>query len=146
MKELINLLDQQEENLYLLLEIITDYQKALIGGDLPNMELLLNSEQKTLSSIQTNLEFQQNVIKDISQKLSLNLSQCSLGRLIEALPSDIKELGRLKKVMNSLKDLAGIITEKNNLNSILINHSRNFIKEIITSIIRNNKKLLDRKI
>jgi len=146
MKELINILGQQEQNLNSLLEIITDYQNALVAGDIKVMEHLLDTEQRTLFSIQSNLEIQQNVIKVISQKLNLNLSQCSLGKLIEALPSAIKDLARLKKYMKSLKNLAGIITEKNRVNSILINHSRNFIKEIITLLIHNNKKLLDRKI
>jgi flagellar biosynthesis/type III secretory pathway chaperone len=146
MKELINLLAQQEENLNSLLEIITDYQKALIAGDIHGMEHLLDSEQKRLSSIQNNLEIQQNLIKGISDRNNLNLSLFSIKKLVDALPSGAKETIRLNKIMKSLKILAGQITEKNRLNGLLINHSRNFIKELIRSIINNNKNLLDRKI
>jgi len=146
MKELINLLAQQEENLISLHEIITDYQKALIAGDLHGMEHLLDSEQKRLSSIQNNLEIQQNLIKGISDRNNLNLSPFSIKKLVDALPSGAKETIKLNKLMKSLKIYAGLISEKNRLNGLLIIHSRNFIKEIITSLIHNNKNILDRKI
>jgi flagellar biosynthesis/type III secretory pathway chaperone len=146
MNELINLLAQQEENLNSLLVVITDYQKALIAGDLPNMELFLDIEQKRLASIQSNLETQQNLIKNISERNNLNLSSFSIKKLVDVLPSGAKETIKLNKIMKSLKILAGQITEKNRLNGLLINQSRNFIKELIISIIHNNKNLLDRKI
>jgi hypothetical protein len=146
MNELINLLEKQEENLNLLLEIITGYQKAIVAGDLPAMEQFLDKEQKSLSSIQSNQEIQITLIQVISTKNNLNLSTFSVGHLIESLPLGIHGLNKLKYFRKSLKTLATVISEKNRLNEILINHSRNFIKEIITTLLHNNKNLLDRKI
>jgi len=134
MNKLINLLEHQEKNLNSLLDIITGYQKALIAGDINALDHLLDLEQKTISSIQSNVEIQHTLFIEISRDYNLNLSQSSIGNLIDALPSGSKEVIKLNYFKNSLKVLADQITEKNRLNSVLINHSRNFIKEIFNRL------------
>jgi hypothetical protein len=145
MNKLIKLLSKQEDILNSIMVIISEYHVSLIANDLSRMENLLNEEQKYLLLFKENMDIQQDLVRNIAVSLNLNLSRFSIGKFVESLPLNTRELPRLNYYRKSLKTLAEQISLKNFQSKVLIEHSRNFIKELISSLT-NDKQLLDKRI
>lgn len=148
MKELESILQQQEQNLHHFYEMMIIKQKNLIDQDFEGLQESLLSEEKILKSVDEQNGKLTSMIKDLSEKFSLNLKSNRLSEFMEAVNDqadiNIKVIYQLK---NSLTELTYKCEKLNYQNQVLIEHSRNFIKETITNLFAmNNNKILDQKV
>ncbi len=148
MKELESILKQQEQNLQHFYEMMIIKQKNLIEQDFEGLQESLLSEEKILTAVDEQNRRLSFLIKDLADKFSLNMKSNSLSEFMEAVNDqadiNIKVIYQLK---NSLIELTSKCEKLNYQNKVLIEHSRNFIKETIAKLFAiNNNKILDQKV
>lgn len=146
--DLVTALKEQEQNLKQFLECSLNKQKAIVQNDIENLHNLLNSEEKILSQIENNGKKISLVIDKLSKEYGLELEAISLSEFLNSVQNksevNIKVVNLLR---NSIKDLISKSSRINEQNKILIDHSRNFLRETIAVLIGLNKRpLLDKKV
>lgn len=146
--ELINTLKEQEESLRQFLECSISKQKAIVKNDIESLHNSLNREEKILSQIDNNGKKITSVLENLSHEYGLEPGPISLSEFLNSVVDNseinVKVINLLR---NSIKDLIGRSSKINEQNKILIDHSRNFLRETIAVLIGLSKRpLLDRKV
>jgi 3-methyladenine DNA glycosylase Tag len=145
--QLIAALKEQEESLKQFLECSINKQKAIVQNDIESLHKSLNNEEKILSQIENNGKKISSVIGNLARDYGLELESVSLSEFLNSVTNkseiNVKVINLLR---NSIKDLIGKSSRINEQNKILIDHSRNFLRETIAVLIGLSKRpLLDRK-
>lgn len=145
---LINALKEQEESLKLFLECSISKQKAIVKNDIEALHNSLTREEKILSQIDKNGKRITSVLEILSLEYGLKPAPVSLSEFLNSVVNNseinVKVINLLR---NSIKDLIGRSSKINEQNKILIDHSRNFLRETIGVLIGLSKRpLLDRKV
>jgi 3-methyladenine DNA glycosylase Tag len=145
--QLIAALKEQEESLKQFLECSINKQKAIVQNDIESLHKSLNNEEKILSQIENNGKKISSVIGNLAGDYGLELESVSLSEFLNSVTNkseiNVKVINLLR---NSIKDLIGKSSRINEQNKILIDHSRNFLRETIAVLIGLSKRpLLDRK-
>ena len=145
---LINALKEQEESLKLFLECSISKQKAIVKNDIEALHNSLTREEKILSQIDNNGKRITSVLEILSLEYGLKPAPVSLSEFLNSVVNNseinVKVINLLR---NSIKDLIGRSSKINEQNKILIDHSRNFLRETIGVLIGLSKRpLLDRKV
>jgi hypothetical protein len=146
--ELVTILKEQEESLKQFLVCSLNKQKAIVQNDIENLHNSLNNEEKILSQIEKNGKKISSVIEKLAEDYGLELEAVSLSEFLNSVTDkseiNVKVISLLR---NSIKDLIGKSSRINEQNKILIDHSRNFLRETISVLIGLSKRpLLDRKV
>ncbi len=146
--ELVTVLKEQEESLKQFLECSLNKQKAIVQNDIENLHNSLNHEEKILSQIENNGKKISSVIEILANDYGLELEEVSLSEFLNSVTNkteiNIKVINLLR---NSIKDLINKSSKINEQNKILIDHSRNFLRETIAVLIGLSKRpLLDKKV
>jgi FlgN protein len=146
--ELIKTLKDQEENIKQFLKCSINKQKAIVQNDINSLHNSLNREENILSQIEMTGKKISIVIENLAKEYGLELEAISLSEFLNAVTDkteiNVKIISALR---NSIKDLISKSSKINDQNKILIDHSRNFLRETIAVLIGLNKRpLLDRKI
>jgi lipopolysaccharide biosynthesis regulator YciM len=146
--ELATALEKQEQNLKNFLECSKKKQKAIIQNDIEKLHNSLSYEEKLLSEIEENNSNISSVIGNLVETYELNLSANSLSEFLSAVNNETEiNVKVIKLLQNSIRELIGSSAKINEQNKILIEHSRNFLKETISLLVGLNKgPLLDRKV
>ncbi|GJQ63653.1 MAG: hypothetical protein SCALA702_27060 [Melioribacteraceae bacterium] len=123
------ILQKQKDKLDHYLQLVKEKQEVLVSNDVAQLQVLITSEQKLLIEIKT-------------------VEQEWLGVLKQNLDYKNQEVSDIKFLQQEIKELVLEINRINNINKYLISNTREFIKEVMTSIFKNSKKrsLIDRKI
>lgn len=124
-----NILLKQKEKLDNYLQLVREKQDVLVSNNVGKLQVLITSEQKILIEIKT-------------------IEQEWLGVLKQNLDYRNQEVSEIKSLQQEIKEIVLEINRINNINKYLISNTREFIKEVMTSIFQNSKKrsLIDRKI
>ena len=146
--QLITILKEQEESLRLFLECSINKQKAIVQNDIESLHNSLNHEEKILSQIDNNGKKISSVIENLAKEYGLEMEAVSLSEFLNSVTNkteiNVKVINLLR---NSIKDLISKSSTINEQNKILIDHSRNFLRETIAVLIGLSKRpLLDRKV
>jgi len=105
------------------------------------------NQEKILSSIDENQNLTTELMLSIIKENSLEIKSPGIRGFLESIKDTYKiEYDILYKLRQTIADLVKKIIETNNRNKILVDHSRNFIKEIFTELSNPAKPVLDRKI
>ena len=146
--ELVTALKEQEEILKQFLECSLNKQKAIVQNDIESLHNSLNNEEKILSQIENNGKKISSVISKLAKDYGLELEAVSLSEFLSSVQNkseiNVKVINLLR---NSIKDLISKSSKINEQNKILIDHSRNFLRETIAVLIGLSKRpLLDKKV
>lgn len=146
-KNYINLLSEQTQNLKALKENLLQIQAVVIDYQISELDLLLPTFESLLKKISELEEQRLKLLRKIKEKYSFdnNESKVTLSILLENYLSK-NELLELQSKEDELKLLIKNIQELNFKNLFLINHSRQFLKDLVSNLLSNHKSILDRKV
>lgn len=146
-KNYINLLSEHSENLKALKENLLQIQAVVIDYQISELDLLLPTFESLLKKISELEEQRLKLLRKIKEKYSFdnNESKVTLSILLENYLSK-NELLELQSKEDELKLLIKNIQELNFKNLFLINHSRQFLKDLVSNLLSNHKSILDRKV
>lgn len=147
-KQLTEVLDQQYLNLKKLLGVVTDKQRALVERNIGKLEECIRQEEKILLNIQSVEKRRYEIITDLMHNLGLKETDFMLNSILPKLKESVSknDFALLSKYEMEIKETAAKITEINERNKFLIQHSRQFINETISTLLNSKKdSILDRK-
>ena len=148
MSDLFNLLKEQHQFLEAFLDTIVLQQQAIIESDLKGLEDSIKTEGALLINFDHYERHMTEMIRQLSEKYSLNASSGKLTDFINTLKGK-REFNpkNFIKIQSSMQKLMAQIVIINNQNKLLVDQARNFIKETVSALIINNQNpILDRKI
>jgi hypothetical protein len=148
-QNLLNLLTRLGENLNRLLGFVKEKQKALVSNDRAALDKCIKSEEQILVMIQSVEEERLQMIHSINTELGIKNPSTKISSIAEILKGKIpqQKMNQLVSIEKKIKSDIAEITTLNKRNLFLIQHSRNFIKETINSLLSSRKKsILDRKV
>ncbi len=148
-KELIKILTELSSKLNEYQELVAAKQKALVENDYQNLESITHSEEKILMAIEQTGRKRVDYMMKLSEKYNLPKNILKLSDLLEQAEGKMDEesFGSLSALSGEIKEKLHFILRTNEKNRGLIESSRSFIKEIITSVIGMKKRsLIDKKI
>ncbi|NWF88853.1 MAG: flagellar export chaperone FlgN [Ignavibacteriaceae bacterium] len=146
---LIQLMADQANNLEELIITLKKIQKFIVSSDIENLEEQVEREEKILHRLKLKEIERTNAIKDLINQENLN---CELEdamdliseKMSEADPSIYEAFLLLRK---QLTENVGQVMYLNSQNSILINNSRNFIKDLLRNLLGSRKdNFFDKKV
>lgn len=149
LKELYSSLQKHEKNLNELLETVQKKQIALISMSHQGIEDSIQQEEKLLIRVKEIEKERQSALDNLTLTYNTKFNSTKLSDVVEKLKNLVSEdeLKSLSKFENKIKSLAEMISDVNNQNMFLIQHSKRFINETINTLLSNNKKsIVDRKI
>ncbi len=143
----INLLNEQIQNLKELKDNLLQIQLFVVDYQISELDFFLPHFESSLKKISESEEKRLKLLKEIKEKYLINddKNKSSLSILLENYLSS-KELKELRLKEDKLKLSIRNIQEVNVKNLFLINHSRQFLKELVSTLLSNHKSILDRKV
>ena len=147
MKDLFNSLKDQHEFMQTFLDTIVLQQKAIINNDIRGLEETIKTEGALLINVDIYEKQMAEIIKQLSEKYSINTSSNKLIDFINALKGKREfNPNSIVKLHSSLKKLVSQIMKINDQNRMLIDQARNFVKETVSALISENQSaIFDRK-
>jgi hypothetical protein len=146
--ELISVLKEQEDSLKQFLVCSLNKQKAIVQNDIEKLHNSLNNEEKILSQIENNGKKISSIIEKLAEDYGFKMNTVSLSEFLNSVDNKTEiNFKVISLLRNSIKDLVGKSSRINEQNKILIDHSRNFLRETIAVLIGLSKRpLLDKKV
>ncbi|NMB82659.1 MAG: flagellar protein FlgN [Ignavibacteria bacterium] len=145
-KDLIQSIIEQEKNFDLLLDALVSKKEAIIADNYNLLEAAIKNEQKILHSIDVEEKKRKELIKEFAEQNSIKVKDFSFDELYNSqkllFGNDTK---KIEKVRNELREKALRIAHLNSQLSVLVEVSRNIIKERMISILGNGKRKLVNK-
>jgi len=147
MKDLFSSLKEQHEFLQTFLDTIVLQQKAIINNDIRGLEETIKTEGALLINVDIYEKKMAEIIKQLSEKYSINTSSNKLIDFVNALKGKREfNPNNIVKLHSSLKKLVSQIMKINDQNRMLIDQARNFVKETVSALISENQSaIFDRK-
>jgi hypothetical protein len=140
-KELIESLKTQNNNLTELLNSLEKQKEAIINNDFILIETSISEEQKSLSKVEKEEANRKKIVGELIKENNLSIKNLSLDEIIKSSPKlfekDLKEIQQLRK---SLKTKAEKVKRINSQLKDVIEFSRNLIKETMMIVAQKNKK------
>ncbi|MCX8106339.1 MAG: flagellar protein FlgN [Ignavibacterium album] len=146
--KLLEIMRNQLNKLQEMYEVLQIMQTAMVESDYDNFEKAIESQEKILAEIRNYEKLRIDVLKELLQSDILPEKNVLVQKLFEAEPdADSTLQEEYLNIRKSLVDVVGEIENLNFQNKYLIDHSRKFIKELVTNLYGvKNQKLLDRKV
>lgn len=146
--KLLEIMRNQLKKLQEMFEVLQQMQISMIESDYENFEKSILRQERILSEIRNFEKSRVDVLKEIFKTDVLPEKNLLVQKLFEAEPETEKSLQEeYLGIRNSLVDIVGEIENLNFQNKFLIDHSRKFIKELVTNVYNTkNQQLLDKKV
>lgn len=144
---LLTTMTEQSDNLERLLNVLTKMQTAIIQNNIDDFELSVESEDKLLKEIKKKEQTRTEQLKTILNVNDLPVQGLN-EKVIEVVSKQDKtKVPVFKKLRENLILKVSQVELMNVQTNYLINHSRRFIKDLITGLLGNSKRnILDRKV
>ena len=149
-QRLLEQLKQQKANLQNLLKNAKDKQSALVGNNNELLDNVIKNEQKLILAVQNSEKNRLQTITQLNSENGFEEREYRLNKLIENLEG-VLSLEAKEAILKSEKSIRGFIdeiTQVNNQNMFLIQHSKQFIDSTLKAVFGNNNKksIFDRKV
>lgn len=145
-KDLIQSIIEQEKNFDILLDTLIRKKEAIIADNYNLLEDAIKNEQKILNSIDNEEKKRKELIKRFADQNSINVKDYSFDELYNSQKLLFGgETKKIEKIRNELREKALRIAHLNSQLSVLVEVSRNIIKERMISILGNGKRKLVNK-
>lgn len=148
LKDLFENLTVQWSNLETMLEAVQLKQQAIINSDYENLERAMATEERTLSLIQQCEKGRISIISELYSAWGISFETPRLAEFAEKAGAklDKKNNEYLLQLEKSLKELMHQIAGINRQNMYLVESSRAFIRETMSSLLNSKTTLLDKKV
>ena len=146
---LIQLIKDQANNLDELIINLKMIQQYIVANDLENLQDQIEREEKILHHIKQKEEERTNEVKELIKQENLDCSiEDSMDKISEILNDvDAALCDEFLLWRKELTENVGQVMYLNSQNSILINNSRKFIRDLIKNLLGSKKdNFFDRKI
>lgn len=146
--ELLELMRNQFSKLQEMYEVLQKMQNAIVESDYENFEKSIELQEKLLVEIRSYEKARVDTLKDLLRSDILPEKNILVQKLFEAEPeADLVLQEEYLNIRDSLINVVGEIENLNFQNKYLIDHSRKFLKELVTNLYGvKNHKLLDKKV
>jgi|GEM_PF-1420738 flagellar biosynthesis/type III secretory pathway chaperone len=147
-KDLLNSLKKQKENLNLLLLEATKKQRAIVENKVDDMETCVFAEERLLKNIDRLEKDRIELIGKYNVTLGIPENSRKLLDFINSIKSSIdpKLYEEFIKTRTEIIETVGKINRANHFNKILIQQSISFIKTTISSLMGSKRSsLIDRR-
>ncbi len=146
--KLLEIMRNQLNKLQEMYEVLQVMQSAMVESNYDNFEKAIESQEKILAEIRNYEKLRIDILKELLQSDILPEKNILVQKLFEAEPeADLALQEEYLDIRESLINVVGEIENLNFQNKYLIDHSRKFIKELVTNLYGvKNQKLLDRKV
>ncbi|MFH0734172.1 MAG: flagellar export chaperone FlgN [bacterium] len=148
-KELLIVLEKLRVNLEKLLQNSKDKQKALISMDNQLLTETVGAEEKLVLAIKQIEQQRINTMTLLNRQKKITENEYRLALFIKNFRDELDErtVKLLKSYEKSIKTLSKEIMDHNRENMFLINHSKQFIHQIMGIVYQDkNKSLFDKKV
>lgn len=146
LQNLIQSISEQEKNFDLLIDALVKKKEAIIADNYNMLEAAIKYEQKVLQSIELEERKRKELIKSFSEQNSLTIKNYSFDELYTANKNLFgSETKKIEKIRNELREKALRIAHLNSQLSVLVDVSRNIIKERMISILGHGRRKLVNK-
>jgi len=148
-EKLSGILESEEALLASILKIAKDKQRALVSNNREGLESCIKEDEKLLPRLKEEETSRIKAVQSIYLIAGKKTDDYSIGTLIDKFSDDLSDEEKvyLENKRESIKELINTITNLNNQNLYLINHSRQFINETINAIINSaDRSILDKKV
>ncbi|GMU94956.1 MAG: flagellar export chaperone FlgN [Ignavibacterium album] len=145
---LLEIMRNQLNKLQEMYEVLQQMQNAMVDSDYESFEKTIELQEKILAEIRNYEKSRIDILKDLLKSDILPEKNALIQKLFEAEPeADLSLQEEYLNIRESLINVVGEIENLNFQNKYLIDHSRKFIKELVTNLYGvKNQKLLDRKV
>lgn len=133
--ELIDILDRQREFYQKLLEIAKAKQPVLVKGDLAKLEEFTKQEEQIVVQVGKLEEQRSRVHQALANHFHFPEPEITLSEIAAKVSAELSD--KLSQVGDGLKDTLNELKDVNNLNSVLIKQSLDYIEftvNLITSM------------
>ncbi len=146
--KLLEIMRNQLNKLQEMYEALQQMQNAMVESDYDSFEKTIELQEKILAEIRSQEKERVDILKELLQSDVLPEKNILVQKLFESEPeASISLQQEYLNIRDSLINIVGEIENLNVQNKYLIDHSRKFIKELVTNLYGvKNQKLLDRKV
>jgi flagellar biosynthesis/type III secretory pathway chaperone len=132
LRDLRDLLGQQVDHLKTLEQVLERQKEALVQRDIPAIVDSIEAQEECLKSVQRMEEVRAELMSRISSAMGFGPGGVTLRELTESLDPDV---GReLRSTGQTMRDTLENIGRVNRENRNLVEHSLEFVREMLTSI------------
>ncbi|MEB2354275.1 MAG: flagellar export chaperone FlgN [Ignavibacteriales bacterium] len=147
--QILKLNDEQIKNLDNFLSILKNLQEAIVHNDIEKIELTIEQEEKVLNRIKLCEETRFDALKTLFNQYGIEAEKTEaldeLGRVI--LKSNPEAYRKFNQMRANLLEKVNEVLLINQQNEIIVNNSRQFIRDLIKSVLGSRKEnFFDRKI
>lgn len=143
LEELKKSLERQNKNFDELLEIVKSKKEALLKNDVAILDKAVDYEQKLLHSIRMEEKERKRLTFAFATENSVHIKNGSIEELLTSVPQ--KDLKELQEFRDSIKLRAAEIIKLNSQITVLINVSRNIIRDTLYTLFGKGEKALVNK-
>jgi hypothetical protein len=147
-KEFIEILEGQKENLTIFIDIAKSKQKALLENDRELFDKILKDEEFYISKLTRSEKEKRRALKEIFGR-NLTDEERKLTNLIKLLSQYAPEAesNQIESLQFTLRDLAEELSKINNQNMFLIRNARQFLIDTINTLMNEKRaSIFDRKV
>ncbi|MEW6194112.1 MAG: flagellar export chaperone FlgN [Bacteroidota bacterium] len=145
-KELVQSLSNQEKNFDRLISVLLQKKEAIVANDFDQLDERIKNEQTILGDIDAEERKRKNLIESFAKNNSIVLENFTFDELFNtANKLFVSEQNNIEKLRTSIKDKAGRIININSQLTLLIDVSRNIVKERMMTLLGNGKRSLVNK-
>lgn len=148
-ENLLNVLRREKKILNELKSIATEKQVALVSNNREKLDKSIKDEERILPLIQRIEKERLAAIDEFYTENRQVRNDYHLETLLEKFSSILANnvVDEIKSIHLEIKSLVEDLTKLNKQNMYLINHSRQFLKETMATIISSSEKsILDKKV
>lgn len=145
-KELIQSISEQGKNFDMLINALIQKKEAIVADNYNMLEDAIKNEQKILSNIDDEEKRRKELIREFANNNSIALKDFSFDELYNSKKNLFgNDINKIEKIRSEVKEKALRIAHLNSQLSVLVEVSRNIIKERMISILGNGKRKLVNK-